>query len=78
MVVQRVTPLLLHLLATDGYITRTEQQHGAMTWHLLDPGRHAASESQRLLGRGEHGNHDLVDSRRQLRGHTRVLPRVYE
>lgn len=34
--VQRVTSLL-HLLAAEGYVTRTEQQHGAVTWHLLDP-----------------------------------------
>jgi hypothetical protein len=33
---QQVTPLL-HKLAADGYVTRTEQPDGIVTWHLLDP-----------------------------------------
>ena len=33
---QQVTPIL-HRLAADGYVTRTEQPDGIVTWHLLDP-----------------------------------------
>jgi hypothetical protein len=78
MVVQRAAPLLLHLLATDGYITRTEQQHGAMTWHLLDPAGMLLRGRSGCLAAASTATTTSWTSRRQLpRAYSRAAT-VYE